>query len=298
MSTVDREPTFLDVPVAGGDLRVARWGQGERVVLAAHGITGNGLGWLPVARHLPAGWTLLAPDLRGRGGSRGLGGPFGMARHAEDLAAVAAHVGADRVVVGGQSMGAFAAVVLADAHPDLVERLVLVDGGLPLPFSIEGTDPDAVIDLTLGPAIARLSMEFESPEAYVAFWKEHPALGPSWDDGLEAYVRYDLVGDAPALRSSALEDAVRADGRDLLVGAEALGEALTRVACPVHLVRASFGLLGEPPAVQPTELVDAWRDRIPRFSEELVEGTNHYTVAFGEPGASIIAERIVDGAGA
>ena len=263
-------------------------------MLAAHGITGTSIGWRPVARHLPEGWTLLAPDLRGRGGSAPLGPPFGMQQHAADLAAVADHLGIERIVVAGQSMGGFVAVALAHARPDLVERLVLVDGGLPLPFSLEGTDPDAVIELTLGPALARLSMTFESPEAYIAFWREHPALAADWHEDLEAYVRYDLVGEAPELRSSAQEDAVRADGRDMLVGAGDLGAALTELTCPVHLIRAVTGLMGEPPGVQPTELVDVWRERIASFTDELVEGTNHYTVAFGERGARIIAARIAD----
>ena len=294
MSLVELEPTFVDVPVVGGPLRVARWGDGEKVVLAAHGITASSIGWRPVARHLPAGWTLLAPDLRGRGGSAALGPPYGMQQHADDLAAVADHLGIQRAVVAGQSMGGFVAVALARSRPELVERLVLVDGGLPLPFELEGTDPDAVIELTLGPALARLSMTFEDADAYIAFWREHPALAQDWHDDLEAYVRYDLVGDVPALRSSAQEDAVRADGRDMLVGSKDLGAALTELTCPVHLIRAPAGLLGEPPGVQPTELVDVWRERIASFTDELVEGTNHYTVAFGERGARVIAARIAE----
>jgi hypothetical protein len=85
---------------------------------------------------------------------------------------------------------------------------------------------------------------------------------------------------------------VRADGRDVLVDTGALGAALAGLSCPVHLIRAPAGLLGEPPGVQPTELVDAWRGRISSFTDELVEGTNHYTVAFGDRGARIVASRI------
>lgn len=286
------EPTFLQVPVEGGELAVARWGTGPNVVLAAHGITASSISWVPVVRHLDDSWTVYAPDLRGRGASASVPGPYGIEQHALDLAAIAAHAGAERTVVAGQSLGGFIAVALADLRPDLVERLVLVDGGLPLPFALDDIDPDAVLEVTLGPALERLKMTFESEEAYVDFWRGHPALAGDWHDDLEAYVRYDLTGEAPALRSRVDDEAVRADGRDLLVNGAQLGEALTRIDMPVHLVRAPLGLLAQPPGVQPTELVDAWRDRIPHFTEELVEGTNHYTVAFGDVGAKIIAARI------
>ena len=59
------------------------------LVLALHGITGNHLAWAPLHRRVP-GHTILAPDLRGRGLSSELPGPFGIARHADDAAAVLA----------------------------------------------------------------------------------------------------------------------------------------------------------------------------------------------------------------
>lgn len=63
------EPAEFDLPVEGGTLRVLRFGRGPRIALAAHGITGSGMSFRALARHLPDEWSLLAPDLRGRGGS-------------------------------------------------------------------------------------------------------------------------------------------------------------------------------------------------------------------------------------
>src|SRR6478672_1564888 len=75
-------------------------------------------------------------------------------RQARDVVAVLRHFGGSRVrpVLAGHSMGAYVALLARDAHPELVRRLVLVDGGLPLPVP-DGTDLDAVLDATLGPAI-------------------------------------------------------------------------------------------------------------------------------------------------
>src|SRR5215471_3222047 len=170
---------LLNVAVDGGDMRVLLWGTGKRVAVAVHGITASGMSWQAVARHMPPDWTLAAPDLRGRGHSRDLPGPYGLARH---------------------------------AHPELVRRLVLVDGGLPLPVP-DGADTDAVLDTTLGPAIARLGQTFPSTEAYLDFWRAHPALAAHWSPDVEAYARYDLIGEPGQLRSRVAGDAVRADGR-------------------------------------------------------------------------------------
>jgi lipase len=115
----------LDVPVDGGDLRVLLWGTGRRVAVAVHGITGSGMSWQAVARQMPPSWTLAAPDMRGRGHSSHLPGPYGLERHVADVAAVLRHFGG-RPVLAGHSMGGFVALLSYDAHPRLARRLVLV----------------------------------------------------------------------------------------------------------------------------------------------------------------------------
>ena len=76
---------LLNVAVDGGDLRVLLWGTGKRVAVVVHGITASGMSWQAVARHMPPDWTLAAPDLRGRGHSGDLPGPYGLDRHADSL---------------------------------------------------------------------------------------------------------------------------------------------------------------------------------------------------------------------
>ena len=130
MSGRPRYDSFA-VEVDGGTLHVGRWGTGRPVVVAAHGITGTHRAFRALAEQLGEEVTLLAPDLRGRGHSNRVGGPFSMAAHADDLVAVLDHVGVQRATIVGHSMGGFVAVVTAHRHPERVERLVLVDGGLP-----------------------------------------------------------------------------------------------------------------------------------------------------------------------
>jgi lipase len=280
---------LLNVPVDDGDLRVLLWGTGKRVAVAVHGITASGMSWQAVARHMPADWTLAAPDLRGRGYSSDLPGPYGLDRHARDMAAVLRHFGG-RPVLAGHSMGAYVALLTRDAHPELVRRLVLVDGGLPLSLP-EGIDPDAALDATLGPAIARLRQTYPDTEAYLDFWRAHPALAEHWTADVEAYARYDLTGEEGRLRSRVAEDAVRADSRDVLAE-KPFADALGRLTRPTPLLTAPAGFFGAPPGVLPPELVAVWQERVPALRPQTIPGVNHYTILFEPEAAAAVSQAI------
>lgn len=309
--------TELDVPVAGGHLRVglagpalpdgtgAGPGRGP-VVLAVHGITASYRSWVVVARALGPDVTVLAPDLRGRGRSNTLPGPFGLAAHVDDLVAVLDHLvpapaggpGAAPVVVAGHSMGAYVAARLAAAHPDRVSGVVLVDGGLPLPVP-EGLDPDTVLEVVLGPALARLRKTFPSPEAYREFWRAHPAFaGPgAWSADADDYVDYDLMPADGGFRSRVVEEAVRRDGRDLIDGAVARRAFLALGGIPTVVVRAPRGLLDEPRPFLPDEVVAEARAGVPGLVDVEVPDTNHYLLVLRDREAAVVADQIRQMAG-
>lgn len=268
-------PKLSRVPVSGGELTVATWGEGGLPVLAIHGITASHLAWSEVAR-LHQG-RIIAPDLRGRGGSAGLPGPFGMAAHAEDCVAVLDAMGIEQATVVGHSMGGFVAAMLVHRHPSRVRDLVLVDGGAPLP------DSDVDIETLLGPAMQRLSMRFASVAEYRDLWRAHPAFG-EWSPAIESYVDYDLTGTPPNLRSRVDADAVRADFRDL----HTKSGAFDSVPPGTVFLRAERGLLDEPTPLypHPEEFADRVRVRT-------IPGTNHYTILFGADGARAVAAELV-----
>jgi pimeloyl-ACP methyl ester carboxylesterase len=259
---------------------------GTPTVLAAHGITANHLSYAAVARRLDGDVTLVAPDLRGRGRSNAIAGPFGITVHADDLVRVLDHLAVERSVVAGHSMGAWVAATAATRHPDRVAAVVLVDGGYPL-AAAAGADPtdvaiDDVLAAVLGPALARLSMTFPDRDAYHAFWRQHPAVGGDyWNDDIAAYVDYDLVGEPPNLHSSVNGDAIRADATEQLA-VPGISDAATRLTCPAVRLFAARGLLDGDPLYP-----DAPRD-------EIVADTNHYTIAFDGPrgGAGAVADAI------
>lgn len=284
------QPAELDLPVEGGTLRVLRFGDGPRTALTAHGITASGMAFGALARHLPPEWSLFAPDLRGRGGSADTPGPYGLEGHATDLCRLAEGLGAgEAVALTGHSMGAYVALLAAARRPELFDRLLLVDGGLPLPVP-PGADVDGILDATLGPAIARLGMTYGTDQDYVDFFRAHPALGPYWNDDVEAYVRYDLSGPAGARRSKAREEAVRQDGRDLLASGDRFAADLERLSVPALLLHAPLGLLGQEPPMLPADVVERWTGGSVDLPTELIEGSNHYTILLGEA-AKTVAER-------
>jgi len=75
----------------------------------------------------PSGIRLLSLDCRGHGGTRPLGpaGKLSFSSFADDLAALMDHLGLQRAVVGGISMGAGVALNLASRYPKRVVGLVL-----------------------------------------------------------------------------------------------------------------------------------------------------------------------------
>lgn len=291
----------LAVPVSGGSLHVGVAGAppgtpGVPVVLAAHGITGSHPTWAPIARHLGDSVTLLAPDLRGRGQSV-TSGPYGMAAHVRDLVAVLDHVGCDRAIVAGHSMGGFIVTRFAADAGERMAGGLLVDGGLPLPVPPD-VDPDVLLALVLGPSLARLQMTFPSVEAYRDFWRAHPAFapGPLSDDVL-GFIDYDLgppetgPDGETVYRPRVSEEAVRGDGRDLL-DAEAALKALQALEAPCAFVSAPRGLQNEDRPLIPAEVIADARASLPHLAVTGIPDTNHYLILLDERPAEVVAGEI------
>jgi pimeloyl-ACP methyl ester carboxylesterase len=293
----------LQVPVSGGHLTVLRWPATVRpegaapvpTVVALHGITANAMSWAGVARHLGGRVTLVAPDLRGRAGSSGLPGPYGLAVHAEDAVALAHALDLGDAVLAGHSMGAFVSAVAAVRHPERFRSLLLVDGGIGFPVPA-GLTTDDLLTAVIGPAMERLKMTFPDRDAYRAFWRAHPAFASSWEPWAEAHIQRDLVGTEPELRSSCRIEAIRTDGADVL--SEETARAVHRLTVPAELLWAERGLMDEPQGLYDEERLKAadLDDTVIRHRE--VPGTNHYTLLLGDTGAKAVADSLLRATGA
>lgn len=101
-----------------------------------HGLGGAATNWIEVIAGLARHGPVLAPDLPGFGRTEP---PHRRAARLEGnvrfVRALTRALGIERTVVHGNSMGGMLAVQLAGQHPELIERLVLVDPALPAPLT-------------------------------------------------------------------------------------------------------------------------------------------------------------------
>ena len=276
-----RPKTLHRLPVAGGDYTVAEWSGRGPTLLAIHGITASHMAWPSVIQHLPGEPRILAPDLRGRGANSELPGPYGFPTHVDDLRATLDFFGEERVVLVGHSLGAYIALAFAERFPMRVRGIVLVDGGLARPRP-PGLTPEQTIKAVLGPALARLDMRFESIEAYRAFWQAHPAFQDpgAWNPEVQDYIDYDLVGEAPQLRSRVRAEPVMADAYALME--PDMVTLVDRVAAPMLLLTAPRGLLNQPEPLLPEAVVADKVAHLPQLKHEEIGDTNHYTIVTGD----------------
>ena len=293
-----RDPfhTLGEVSVRGGTLRVARAGppppEADAVVLAVHGLTGSHMAFRTVARELVdrTDMCLLAPDLRGRGQSTALPGPYGHAVNVADLLAVLDDAGVERAVLVGHSSGAYAVALLAAEHPERAAAVVLLDAGVSFPTAGQ----DQVFEDVLEHLVSRVRAPYASVKQCVSLWRAHPALRKEWNDDMEAYVRYDLAGKPGAMRSVVREEVVVAETRDVIVD-ETIRTAIDRVRAPIHLVLAPRGLFDADPVLS-RPVVDAFAAAHPDAHIEEIPHINHYTLVLGTTGPRRVAAVIEEAA--
>ncbi len=99
-------------------------------VLLLHGQIGDYRGWNGLLKSPPAGFRFMALSRRHHYPERwdGKGGQFSTKQHTEDLAAFIEALGVGPVHVVAPSLAGIFAVRAAQARPDLVKKLVLMEG--------------------------------------------------------------------------------------------------------------------------------------------------------------------------
>jgi pimeloyl-ACP methyl ester carboxylesterase len=251
-------------------------------VLAIHGVSSNRRLWNWLRAEAPE-LSLIAPDLRGRGGSVAVGGPSSVARHAEDMVAVLDALGLESVSVCGMSMGGFVAVALATAHPERVRDVVLVDGGFPMAVH-EGLTEDGVRAAFTAQA-ARVERDFADVDEYADFVLPGMPLLDRDDPLLRDYLAHDLRDGRVRLDPGVLV----ADAIDTVLGPSRWRE-LDR---PTRLVHAQWSTGPDSPPAYPPERVAALAAELPALkATELVEGVDHAAVIMTRRGAAVVARHL------
>ncbi|MEV4683583.1 alpha/beta fold hydrolase [Streptomyces kurssanovii] len=117
------------VTVNGAAIHYSDQGPADGVpVVLVHGHPFNRSLWAPQAEALTAaGYRVIAPDLRGYGDSEVVPGKTLLSDFADDIAALLDHLGLERVVIGGVSMGGQIAMEFQRSYAPRVRALVLSD---------------------------------------------------------------------------------------------------------------------------------------------------------------------------
>ncbi len=117
-------------------------GSGPAVVLL-HGFPATWYEWRHIIPALAATHTVIAPDLRGLGLTARPPTGYDARTVAEDIYRLALHTGHERVYVVGHDIGGWVAFALAHEHPEVVQKLVILDVPIPGAPGLERAPPNA-----------------------------------------------------------------------------------------------------------------------------------------------------------
>ncbi|MEQ1787128.1 MAG: alpha/beta hydrolase, partial [Acidimicrobiales bacterium] len=209
----------------GRHLSALVWGDAPPELVLLHGGAQNAHTWDTVAMAL--GRPLVAIDLPGHGHSDAPAeGSLDVRTNAADVATAVRALAPDAHAVVGMSLGGLTTIALADGHPDLVRKVVLVD----VTPRVDGPGAAAIVAFVNGPEhfadfdelLAR-TIEFNPTRSVSSLRRGilHNAL--QLDDGSWVW-RYRRFTDGSASPERSLP-------------AEDLWDALERIEVPLMLVR-------------------------------------------------------------
>jgi pimeloyl-ACP methyl ester carboxylesterase len=239
-------------------------GDGPPLLLLA-GLGSRALLWGELPRILADRFTVIAPDNRGVGGSRG-GDAFTLTGAADDAALVLADAGLASAAVLGVSMGGLIACQMAIRHSERVARLVVAS-------SVARLTPSHARVLRFFELVLSRLAPAEAAEALMAF-----AFGPSFADRYPGFV--DQAARLWTLDPEDLPGAL-AQVEHLQAGWD-LRPQLAGIACPTLVVAGEHDALV--PAAGSRELAAA----IPEARYREVPGAAHSVLAEG--GAALLGE--------
>jgi pimeloyl-ACP methyl ester carboxylesterase len=207
------------------ELRAWEWPGDPPAALLLHGIGNYGRYWDLFADAIAGRLRLVATDARGHGESGRPADGYAPQEFVADATQVLDALAIERALVVGHSMGGTHAIRLAAAHPDRVERLVIVDAG-PEPMR-EGSE--RARHLTLG-----RPDRFASAEEALAYLRR---TSPGYSDAVYANrMRWVFREDSGGFVWRSSRDALAS----IMSSAhDDLWDLLRAIRCPVLLVRGT-----------------------------------------------------------
>ena len=102
-----------------------------RPILLTHGHMSSRTAWDGQHRALADRYRVISWDIRGHGQTVAPDDPaqYSLALTVEDVCALLSHLGVERAVIGGLSLGGYVSLAFYLAHPEMVDALVICDSG-------------------------------------------------------------------------------------------------------------------------------------------------------------------------
>lgn len=260
--------------IQGDNLKInaAFWEGSGRTIICLHGITANCRSWDFIAGKLAPEFRVIGLDLRGRGLSDKPEKGYSADHHIKDILKVMKSLNIEKTVLMGHSLGAFIALVFAVRHPELVEKMILIDGA--------GDLSKEQMNHVLGaikPALDRLKMTFDSADSYIEHMKSAPYIN-TWQPEIEAYYRHEIQAAGDRVKPNINPDIIIEEADNL--GKINCASLYNSVACPVLILKATQGVFSQDDLLLPEDAVEKMVKNIPYATRFDVQGTNHYEIIF------------------
>jgi N-formylmaleamate deformylase len=245
------------VSVQGTRLHYYRTGNrsGDPMVMV-HGITDDGLCWVPVARVLAPRYDIILPDMRGHGKSNAPKDGYTFENMASELASCIRSLQLKKPILLGHSMGALVTLLLAGSFPDIPRAIILED-----PPSFWKPDYPSMEDeesrITLRDWILA-----EKRKTKAELYAEVRANNPGWSDEekdlwVDSKLRYN-----PAITGLVHpQDPAGIDFQKIASG----------ISCPLTFISADKQL-GAASGEEDIALLKEW---IPQLKNHRIEGAGH-----------------------
>ncbi len=248
-------------------------GSGPDVILIP-GLASSREVWRPLATRLSATHRVHLVQLAGFAGepwSHG-DGPF-VAPEVQELARYIAEAGLERPAVIGHSMGGLSGLLLAQAHPDRVGRLMIVDA---LPFYSAMFGPTVTAEAAKPFAAQAAASILAADEAAFRAQQVQTAASLARDPAMrENIVDWSMASDRHAF-AAAMTDVMTTDARP----------GLAAMTTPVTAIYATDADGGPPPAMAQA-MWESQYAALPNVELIAVDGSRHFIMAdqperFGE----------------
>jgi len=269
---VKPEKTYR-LPGSGGvEIQMAEWPGSGPAVLGVHGLTANLHCYQLLAEALAGQNRVLAMDIRGRGLSDKPATGYSLETHCQDIGAVIKGLGLTRISLMGHSLGAYICLAFAANYPQMVDKLVLLDGGGEL-ASYQWTK----VNEGIKPSVDRLGKVLPDLEAYLDLVRQAPYFNP-WNQAMADYFEYEVEEIPGGVRSRVSPDTIEEERRNLR--SIKPSSFFRQVLCPVLIVRGGKGMLQEDDVLLPGDALERMLREMDQAKVVDLPDADHFTLMF------------------